>query len=59
MDRIRDRFVSTVEIAAALHCAPDAARYALSKLIRESQIQRSVVTDNEGDQLAIWYLPNE
>ncbi|SDQ18404.1 hypothetical protein [Halopelagius longus] len=56
LEQIRDPFASTVEIAAALGCAPDAARHALSSLLSSGQIKCHPVTEKSGDQVPIWWV---
>ena len=56
MERIRDPFVSTVEVAAACGCGTGAARQALVNLQNSDRICRRQVIDDSGSSLTIWWL---
>lgn len=57
--KISDRFVSTSEVAAAVDCAPDAARQALSALRAGRQLNHRSVADSNGGRVEMWWLPEE
>jgi hypothetical protein len=56
MERVRDPFVSTVEVAAACGCGTGAARQALVNLQESDRICRRQVIDDKGSSLTIWWL---
>lgn len=59
LEQIQDQFVSTIEIGAALDCAPEAARQILKELLDQQRVRTRSVTDTSGNHLSIWWLANE
>lgn len=56
LEEISNPLVSTIEVAAALGCAPDAARQALSTLLKERRVERQSVIDSNQNYLSLWSL---
>jgi len=56
LEQVSDPFVSTVEIATALNCVPEAAQQTLSRLQSESRVKSRSVIDTNGDRLGVWWL---
>lgn len=56
LEEISNSFVSTIEIGAALGCAPDAARQALSELLKNRQVKRERVIDSNHKLLHLWSI---
>lgn len=56
LEKIRDPFVSTQEIAAAFECPSDAAYHTLIHLTNENKIDRHTVIGNDGDEIEIWWI---
>jgi hypothetical protein len=50
-DSVRERIISTQDIAVIFDCSPDAARSALSNI---SDLESQLVLDNNQDQLEVW-----
>lgn len=59
LNQMHEPVVSTIDVAAAFDCTPDAARQVLSKLRVEEKIQSNSVLDAEGNRLEIWWLSSE
>lgn len=56
LEEISDPLVSTIEVAAALDCAPDAARQVLSTLFEENRVERQSVIDSNQNSLSLWSI---
>jgi len=59
LEEISDDLVSTIEVAAALGCAPDAARQALSTLLEERRVERQSVIDSNRNSLSLWSIRSD
>lgn len=59
LEEISDDLVSTIEVAAALGCAPDAARQALSALLNERRVERQSVIDSNRNSLSLWSIKSD
>lgn len=59
LEEISDPLVSTIEVAAALSCAPDAARQALSTLFEKNRVERQSVIDSNQNSLSLWSIKSD
>ena len=59
LEEISNSLVSTIEVAAALGCAPDAAQQALDSLFKNGDVLRQSVIDSNHKTLYLWKLKSE
>lgn len=56
LEKVREPFASTVEVAKASGCSPGAARQALTTLHKDGRVNRRSVIDTAGRGPIIWWL---